>query len=380
MPPEGYGEPGAGKWMPGMTWQSWDSSGSSAPAEAMRLSAVFACLRLLSESVATLPLDVFRSVAGTRVEVDKPGFLRFDPPRMTQSTYFGQVMMSLLCDGNAFIATVRNELGEVIWLAVLDPTAVTVKATPQGIDRYFVGGKEYGWLDIMHIRGMTLPGQVRGVSPLKMARDVVTGGRRAQDFGTSFMANSAMPPAVIEIPDSGEVGNEAQEKAKRIAKTWQDTHGGSGNAGKVGVLLGGAKLTTIAISPDDAQWLDSKRFSVSEIARFYGVPPHLIADASNSTSWGSGLAEQNLAFAQYSLQPWVTRIEEAHSRLLVGGEFVKLNIDARLRPSIADRFASYASGIDAGHLTINEARRLEDRPPVPWGDTPLTPSTPGAAA
>ena len=275
---------------------------------------------------------------------------------------------------------VRNELGEVIWLAVLDPTAVTVKATPQGIDRYFVGGKEYGWLDIMHIRGMTLPGQVRGVSPLKMARDVVTGGRRAQDFGTSFMANSAMPPAVIEIPDSGEVGNEAQEKAKRIAKTWQDTHGGSGNAGKVGVLLGGAKLTTIAISPDDAQWLDSKRFSVSEIARFYGVPPHLIADASNSTSWGSGLAEQNLAFAQYSLQPWVTRIEEAHSRLLVGGEFVKLNIDARLRPSIADRFAAYASGIDAGHLTINEARRLEDRPPVPWGDTPLTSSTPGAAA
>jgi HK97 family phage portal protein len=152
-----------------------------------------------------------------------------------------------------------------------------------------------------------------------------------------------------------------------MASTWNETHGGTANAGKIGVLIGGAKLNTIAISPEDAEWLDSKRFTVSEIARFYGVPPHLIADASNSTSWGSGLAEQNLAFGQFSLRPDVTRIEDGHDRLLythgAGGVFTKLNLDALLRASLSDRYEAYKVGIDAGFLDDDEVRALEDLPP-----------------
>jgi HK97 family phage portal protein len=115
---------------------------------------------------------------------------------------------------------------------------------------------------------------------------------------------------------------------------------------------------------------------VSEVARFYGVPPHLIADASNSTSWGSGLQEQNQAFGQLSLRPWIERIEDAHTRLLtthgLGAVFIKLNVDALLRSSTAERYAAYATGIENGFLTVNEVRRLEDMPPVAWGDEPPT--------
>lgn len=384
--PAGYGEsggmePGSGQWLPGMRWESWSNAGPSGPDQAMRLSAVFACLRLLSEAISTLPLDSYMRRGGTRLPYrPRPGYLDFTPPGLSRITYLSQVMLSLLTDGNAFVATPRDALGVPLALVPLDPTMVDVKRGPGNIPFYVVKDQRYSWLDIMHIPGMMLPGDLRGVSPLKAAREVIDGGRKAQEFGTSFMGNSAVPPAVIEMPE--DPTDQARDRAQRVGETWNKTHGGTANAGKVGVLLGGAKLKTVAVSPEDAQWLDSKRFGVSEIARFYGVPPHLIADASNSTSWGSGLAEQNIAFGQFSLRPWSERIEDGHGRLLTShglpDVFVKLNLDALLRASLSDRYESYQVGIESRFLTINEARRLEDLPPVPWGDEPPE-STPGGA-
>lgn len=371
--PDGYGRPGAGNWAAGMVWQSPYATYSGGTDGALRLSAVFGCLRLLSEAISTLPLDTFTRSGGIRKPFrPRPEYLNFQPPQGSRINYLSQVMLSLLTDGNAFVVTVRDELGVPVELFVIDPTLVEVKRK-RGVIVFVVDDKEYNQFDIMHIPGMMLPGGVRGVSPLAAARDVIDGGRRAQDFGRTFMGNSAVPPAVIEVPEGGS-GDPVKERdrAKRIAETWNETHGGTSNAGKVGVLTGGAKLTTIAISPEDAEWLDSKRFGVSEIARFYGVPPHLIADASNSTSWGSGLAEQNLAFGQFSLRPWTERIEDGHGRLLtthgLPDVFMKLNLDALLRASLKDRYDAYAIGVGNDIDTINECRLLEDKPPVPWGD------------
>lgn len=380
--PAGYGvtggtTPGAGAWLPGMQWQSFGTGGGAqTPDDAMRLSAVYACLRLLTEAISTLPMDTFKRFQGARRTYrPRPDYLSFEQPGISRILYLTQVMMSLLTDGNAFIATPRDDLGVPLALVPIDPNRVSVGRRADGTIEFTVDQKTYDEYDIMHISGLVLPGDVRGVSPLRAARDVVDGGRKAQDYGSTFLNNSAMPPAIIEIPDDS--SGDAQGRARRIAQTWQETHGGTANAGKVGVLIGGAKLTTIAVSPQDAQWLDSKRFGVSEIARFYGVPPHLIADASNSTSWGSGLAEQNLAFGQFSLRPWIERIEEAHGRLLTShglpDVFVKLNLDALLRASLADRYASYAVGIDKQFLVVNDVRKLEDLPPVPWGDEPFVP-------
>ena len=226
-------------------------------------------------------------------------------------------------------------------LHVLDPSMVTIRFAG-GRAEYVVSGvpEPLGPGEIMHIKGMTLPGQLRGVSPLEAARDVVDGGRKAQDFGTSFMANNAMPPGVIEMPDDP-IGN-GRERARAVAEAWNESHGGTANAGKVGVLLGGASLKTIAIKPTDAEWLDSKRFGVSEIARFYGVPPHLIADASNSTSWGRASPSRTWPLGS-SRCGRGSNASRAHNRLLVSDglakAFIKLNLDALLRASLADRYA-----------------------------------------
>lgn len=362
-------------WQSGMVWNGYGVS-SVTNDSAMRISAVFACLRLLSEAIATMPLDTFTKVGGVRVQAPTPSYLTFNPPLMPQTEYLSAVMLSLLTDGNAFVATPRDALGSPVALVPLDPTVVTVRRE-NGIAFYEIAGGRYSTYDIMHIKGMTMPGSLRGISPIAAARDVVRWGASAQDYGLAMMDNRAMPPAVIEMgPDAGNDPAAERARAQRMAQTWNETHGGSANAGKVGVLLGGAKLSTVAITPEDAQWLESKKFGVSEIARFFGVPPHLIADASNSTSWGSGLAEQNTAYGQMTLRPWVVRLDEAHSRLLttdgMPDVFTKLNMDAQLRSSLADRYASYAVGITNDFLTVDEARALEDLPPMATSDEPMS--------
>lgn len=393
--PDGYGMPGYGSWGQGMVWNSWPSAVASSVTtdSALRLSAVFGCQRILSEGISTLPADTFIRKSGVRLPYrPRPVYLEFQPPQASRIIYLSQVMMSLLNDGNAFVYTPRDKLGVPIDLVPLQPDLVSV-CREGGRIHYEVAGSDREWtpLEIMHIPYMMLPGALRGLSPLQCAREVIDGGRKAQEFGTNVAANHAVPPAVLEIPSMGAGDPKVeQDRARKIAETWHATHGGTDKAGKVGVLLGGAKLTTIAVSPEDMQWIDSKRFGVSEIARFYGVPPHLIADASNSTSWGSGLSEQNLAFGQFSLRPWIERIEDAHNRLLtthgLPDVFVKLNLDALLRASLKDRYDSYAVGINNRFLLPNEARRLEDLAPLVGGDqfpadtaTPAPEPAPGGA-
>lgn len=381
-PADGYGTPGYGGWSAGMVWQSSVGRGSAVTADqAVRLSAVYGCWRLLSDAVSTLPWDTFMRRGGVRRPYrPRPAYLDFQPPQGSKISYMSQLVVSLLADGNTFVATPRDDLGVPVDLIPLDPTLVTV-VRENGQIRFRVQDEMYGPLDIMHIAGMMFPGSLRGISPIGAAREVIGGGLKSQEYGTNFVDNMAVPPAVIEVPSSGGDPQVEREKAKKVGQIWQETHGGS-NAGKIGVLVGGAQLRTIAISPEDAQWLDSKRFSVSEIARFYGVPPHLIADASNSTSWGSGLSEQNLAFGSFTLQPTTERIEEGHTRLLtthgLPDVFVKMNIDAKLRSAPKERAETQDIRIKNGSLTINEARALEDLPPVDWGDKPQP--APGAPA
>ena len=177
-------------------------------------------------------------------------------------------------------------------------------------------------------------------------------------------ANGALPGVVVEAP-----GDFSRDAADRIAALWNSKHQGASNAGRVGVLTGGAKLSKISVSPDEAQFLQTRQFQVPDVARIFGVPPHLIADASNSTSWGSGLAEQNLAFGQFSLRPWVDRIEDAHGRLLtthgLPDVFIKLNMDALLRAGTKERYEAHQIGLASGFLLPDEVRRIEDLPPLP---------------
>ena len=364
-----------GPWGQGMVrWGGYNTGSAVDTEQSMRLSAVFACLRLLSEAVATMPLDTFVRSDGARVPYrPKPDYLSFQPPLGSRIDYLSQVMLSLLTDGNAFVATPRDPLGVPVGLVVIDPTKVKVKRDTSGTVTFEVGNGVYGELDVMHIKGMSLPGELRGLSPLGYARETIDLGLSAQRYGASFFANGALPGAIVEAP-----GSFSQDAADRVAAMWNSKHQGTGNASKVGVLTNGAKLTKVSVNPEEAQFLETRQFQVPDVARIFGVPPHLIADASNSTSWGSGLAEQNLAFGQFSLRPWVDRIEDAHGRLLtthgLPNVFVKLNMDALLRAGTTERYAAHKTALDAGFMTVNEVRRLEDLPPLP--PAPPAPPTP----
>lgn len=365
---DGYGVAGAGYWDDGMRWAAATGSAVTTT-RAMRLSAVFACLRLLSEAIATLPLDTFVRQESTRLPYrPRPDYLSFEPPLDDRIEYLGQLMLSLLTDGNAYVATPRDAYGVPVALIVLDPSTVKVSRR-RGRRHYEVNGQPVdSTFDLMHIKGMMLPGELTGLSPIGYARETIGVGLAAQDFGRGFFENGATPSSVIEVPEE-----KTREQAQKIAQLWKETHGADRQGG-VGVLAGGAKFAKVTINPDDAQFLETRQFTVPDVARIYGVPPHLIADASNSTSWGSGLAEQNLAFGQFSLRPWIERIESAHTRLLtthgLPEVFTRLNLDALLRASLSDRYESYATGISHRFIKINEARAFEDLPPVPWGDDP----------
>lgn len=362
-----------GGWSAGMAYPY--NSGGTDTEQSMRLSAVFACLRLLSEAVATMPLDTFVRNNGTRASYrPKPDYLGFQPPQGSRIDYLSQVMLSLLSDGNAFVATPRDALGVPLTLVAIDPTRVTVARQGEQIV-YTIDDIAYSEYDIMHIKGMCMPGALRGLSPLGYARETVELGLSAQRYGAAFFENGALPGAVVEAP-----GDFSQAAADRMSAMWNAKHKGTSNASKLGVLTGGAKLNRVSIAPEEAQFLQTRQFQVPDVARVFGVPPHLIADASNSTSWGSGLAEQNLAFGQFSLRPWVDRIEDAHGRLLTShglpDVFVKLNMDALLRAGTTERYKAHEIALRSGFLQINEVRRLEDLPPL--GPDQLPPPPQGA--
>lgn len=359
-----------GKWMPGMTFSPYAGSQPVSTDRAMRVAAVFACLRLLSEAIATLPLDTFQRQRGIRLPYrPRPAFLNFDLEDESRISYLSQIMLSLLTDGNAYIATPRDSLGVPTTLIVLDPCLVR-KYRDEKTKRIKFEVKldgyetvEYTPLDILHIPGMMLPGRLTGLSPIGYARETIGSALAAQEFGRAFFENGATPSANLEFADV-----KTKEQAQDIVNIWKESHGGS-NQGGIGALTGGAKFVATTINQRDAQFIELRQFQVPDIARIFGVPPHLIADSSNSTSWGSGLAEQNLAFGQFSLRPWVERIEEGHGRTLTSiglpQVFMKLNMDALLRASLKDRYEAYGVGIDHGFLEVNEARSTEDLAPSP---------------
>lgn len=353
----------SGYWSDGMVWRGDASSTSVSVETAMLSSAVFACLRLLSEGIATLPMDAFRREDAGRVEVELPTFLRFLPPGLSRIDYLSQLVLSLLTNGNAYVALVRDGGGAIVSLVVLDPTKVQVRRT-NGVVTYLVGSDVFTSAEVMHIPGMLLPGAIVGVSPIKYARETLALDRDARRFGQSFFANGALPGAVIEAP-----GEMTRDAAEMFRETWNGSHQGVGNAHRIGVLTEGAKLTTVSVTPEDSQFLETRQFSIPDLARIYGVPPHLIGDATNSTSWGSGLAEQNVAFGQFSLRPWTERLDLAHTRLLasegMAPTYIKLNLDGLLRASLKDRYEAAAIGIASGFLTRDEARGHEDLPPLP---------------
>ena len=344
---------------------------------AMQMTAVYSCVRVLSEAVAGLPLHLYkyRSDGGKEKAIDNPlYFLLHDEPNpeMTSFVFRETLMTHLLLWGNAYAQIIRNGKGEVVALYPLMPNKMTVDRDENGrlFYKYYRGNdeairnKEYEVIlspyDVLHIPGLGFDGLV-GYSPIAMAKNAIGLAIATEEYGAKFFANGAAPSGVLEHPGT-------LKNPDKVRESWNATFGGSHNANKVAVLEEGMKYTPISISPEQAQFLETRKFQINEIARIFRVPPHMVGDLEKSSF--SNIEQQSLEFVKYTLEPWLVRWEQSMVRsLLTPSEkkeyFIKFNVDGLLRGDYASRMSGYATARQNGWMSANDIRELENLDRIP---------------
>lgn len=346
---------------------------------AMTLSAVYACVRVLSETFATLPFRMYRpKPGGGRIQVTNHWLYqlmakrpnRFQTPFEFREMIQGHVVLR----GNAFCEIIANGAGEIQELMPLHPDRVRIELLDNGSYRYKyttpLGEIIYFRRDqIWHLRGLSSDGIV-GLNPIELQRETIASGLGAQSYGNRFFANDAKPSGGwIEMP-----GRFADKTARQnFRDSWQEAQGAA-NRGKVAVLENSMKYHEVGINNRDSQFLESRQFSVSDIARMFRVPPHLIMDLSKSTN--NNIEQQSLELATYTMTPWGERWESSiETNLLGDGEEFEIEFDfsALLRGDTKGRSEYYHNGIQDGWLTRNEVRLAEGRDPIDGLDEPLRP-------
>lgn len=344
---------------------------------AMQMTAVYCCVRILSEAVAGLPLHLYQYTdEGSKAKAVKHPlyFLLHDEPNpeMTSFIFRETLMTHLLLWGNAYAQIIRNGKGEIIGLYPLMPDRMTVDRDEEGrlyyeymtsTDDAPINEKTTVKLppsEVLHIPGLGFDGLV-GYSPIAMAKNAIGMAIACEEYGAKFFANGAQPSGVLEHPGT-------IKDPSRVRESWQNTFGGSQNANKVAVLEEGMKYTPISISPEQAQFLETRKFQIDEIARIFRVPPHMVGDLEKSSF--SNIEQQSLEFVKYTLDPWVSRWEQSMMRSLLTAEekkqyFVKFNVDGLLRGDYASRMSGYAVGIQNGFMSPNDVRSLENMDLIP---------------
>jgi HK97 family phage portal protein len=332
---------------------------------AMGLLAVHSAVKVISDTISTLPVQIYREVGGQRTEVEKPPAWTTNPNvDLGRVEFIGQIVVSLLLRGNAYALIVRSPLGEVIELWPLHPDWVRVERTSfaaTSTRRYTVNGVVVPNERILHIAGMMMPGAVAGVDPITAARDAIGLGLDAQTYGAKFFQNSAIPAGVIKHP-----GNVTLEQAKELAEQWRSMHGGPHRSGMPAVLTAGAEYQPITITNEQAQFLETRRYTDTQVYRMFGLGNPLSTDTSASSLTYANVEQLSTDVTRYALMPWTVRVEKALSALLPRPQYWRFNFDAFLRADTKTRYEAYrVANPTAVWLTDDEIRQLEDRAPLP---------------
>ncbi len=345
---------------------------------AMQTTAVYACVRILSEAIASLPIHVYsyKDGGGKQMEVNHPLYhlLHDEPnPEMTSFT-FREVMMShVLIYGNAYAQIIRDGTGKVLALYPLLPNCMDIERDDKG-KLYYVYTKQgeenpkipdggqvvLNYEDVLHIPGLSFDG-LKGYSPIAIAKGAVGLMIAADEYGSSFFKNGANPGGVLEHPG-------VLKNPDKVRESWNSVYQGSGNAHRVAVLEEGMHFNPISLKPDEMQFLETRKFQLDEIARLYRIPPHMIGDLEHATF--SNIENQSLEFVKYTLDPWVIRFEQAFQKALFlpsekGKYIIKLNVDGLLRGDYASRMQGYNTGRMGGWFSANDIREMEDLNPIP---------------
>lgn len=344
---------------------------------AMQMTAVYSCVRILAEAIAGLPIHLYKYKpdGGKEKAIDHPLYLLLhdEPnPEMSSFVFRETLMTHLLLWGNAYAQVIRNGKNEVVALYPLMPNKMSVDRDEHGqlYYEYQRSNDEAPTLkgstvvlkpsDVLHIPGLGFDGLV-GYSPIAMAKNAIGMAIACEEYGAKFFANGAAPGGVLEHPGT-------IKDPQRVRESWQSTFGGSGNANKIAVLEEGMKYTPIGISPEQAQFLETRKFQINEIARIFRVPPHMVGDLEKSSF--SNIEQQSLEFVKYTLDPWVVRWEQSIQRTLLTPEekksyYVKFNVEGLLRGDYQSRMNGYAIGRQNGWMSANDIRELENLDRIP---------------
>lgn len=333
------------------------------PLTAMQCAAVYACVRVLAESMAQLPLAVYkrRADGGADEAPEHPLYpLLHDAPNGFQTSFEWREMQMghVALRGNAYCVISRTVKG-VAELLPLHPDRVRVTQLPDWSLRYDVTGiaEPLRQSDILHLHGLSSTG-VYGLSPIAQARETIGLALAAEDHGSRLFANGAEPSGVLSHPGPGKLSDDAR---KNLKESWQRAHSGPNKHGTA-LLEEGLTWTKLAVTNKDAQFLETRQYQRAEIASLFRIPPHLIGDLTRATF--SNIEQQSLEFVIHTLMPWVKRWEQRLSRQLLSDVdrrtyFVRFKVDGLLRGDIAGRYAAYAIAITNGWLNRNEVRALE---------------------
>ena len=336
---------------------------------AIQLSTVYACVRVISETIASLPLGIYETVNdGNEKATDHPLYkLLHDEPNSEMTSFvFREVMLAhLLLYGNSYSQIIRSGKNQVIGLYPLLPDHMDVDRDSKGNLTYTYttsDGKAVSIRprDVLHIPGLGFDG-VMGYSPIALEKNAIGLGIASEEYGSKFFSNGARPSGILTHPNT-------VKNPKALRESWNSAYGGSSNSNRVAILEEGMKFEPIAIPNNEAQFLETRKFQVDEICRIFRVPPHLVGNLEHATF--SNIEHQSIDFAVHTIRPWLVRIEQAMNRALLSDQekgrfFVQFNIDGLMRGDYKSRMEGYAIGRQNGWLSANDIRALENQNPIP---------------
>ncbi len=345
----------------------------------LQITAVYTCIRVIAEAIAGLPLHLYKSKSeGKEKAKTHPlySILHDEPnPEMTSFVFRETLMGHLLLYGNAYAQIIRNGRGDVIGLYPLMPNKMQVDRASNGeiYYTYILGSGDSPEIknnktnvvylrrsDVLHIPGLGYDGIV-GYSPIALAKNTIGMAIACEEYGAKFFANDASPSGILEHPG---ILNDPE----KLRKSWNEMFSGSGNSHKIAVLEEGLQFKNISVSPNEAQFLETRQFQLNEIARIFRVPPHMIGDLERSTF--SNIEEQSLEFVKYTLAPWISRWEQSLKKALLNESekkdyFIQFNVDGLLRGDYQSRMNGYSIGIQNGFLSVNDVRSFENMDLLP---------------
>ncbi len=334
----------------------------------MQTTAVYACVRILAETIASLPLHTYMNTeSGKEKARDHPIYylLSDSPnPEMTSFVFRETMMGHLLLWGNSYSQIIRDGHGKVVALYPLLPDKMKVERSENGEIYYVYNSEGRDYLlrntEVLHIPGLGFDGLI-GYSPIAMAKNAIGMALATEEYGAKFFANGANPGGVLEHPG-------VVKDPHRIRDSWNQVYQGTSNAHRVAVLEEGMKFSPIGIPPEQAQFLETRKYQTEEICRIFRVPPHLVGDLERATF--SNIEHQSISFVVHTIRPWLVRIEQSINKALFSDSekekyFVSFVVEGLLRGDYESRMRGYSIGIQNGFMSPNDVRALENMNPIP---------------